>query len=110
MDRALPYSRPTRYRVIQEYVDYFNRSRPLQGIEQRIPEGPRDGESERRSGQIICFPVLGGLHSSFHDHLVVQPGQAASLAVGHDDNVLDSNSKAICEINPRLDRENHAGL
>ncbi len=53
------------FQVIKEYVEYFNRSRPHQGIEQRIPEGPREGENEERTGKIISFPVLGGLH---HDY------------------------------------------
>ncbi len=53
-------------RVLKEYVTYFNRSRPHQGIDQRMPEhkarvGPRLGDP----GKVIAFPVLGGLH---HDY------------------------------------------
>ncbi len=53
------------YRVIREYVAYFNRARPHQGIEQKIPEGTRSERAEERSGTIIAFPVLNGLH---HDY------------------------------------------
>jgi transposase InsO family protein len=50
------------YRVVKEYVAYFNTARPHQGIGQRIP-----GELEPSvgEGEIIAFPVLGGLH---HDY------------------------------------------
>ncbi len=50
------------YRVIREYVEFFNQARPHQGIEQRIPEGTTYEESKQRTGKIIAFPVLNGLH------------------------------------------------
>ncbi len=53
------------YRVIQEYVAYFNQMRPHQGLGQRIPEGSREVEREPKSGKVIAFPVLNGLH---HDY------------------------------------------
>jgi putative transposase len=50
------------YRIVGEYVGYFNNARPHQGINQRIP-----CELERSSGEgeVIALPVLGGLH---HDY------------------------------------------
>jgi putative transposase len=50
------------YRVVKEYVAYFNDARPHQGIGQRIPGEP---EPSAGQGEIIAFPVLGGLH---HDY------------------------------------------
>jgi putative transposase len=53
-------------RVLDAYVQYFNRARPHQGIKQQIPE-PSDGSVPPRQngGKIISCPVLGGLH---HDY------------------------------------------
>jgi putative transposase len=50
------------YRVIKEYVEFFNRARPHQGLDQRIPEGTPGEERKQRTGKIIAFPVLNGLH------------------------------------------------
>ena len=53
-------------RVLSEYVDYFNRARPHQGISQRIPEAVNGSDrAARNKGSIVAFPVLGGLH---HDY------------------------------------------
>jgi putative transposase len=53
-------------RVLKEYMTYFNRSRPHQGIDQCVPE-PDTSSSPRMGiiGKVIAFPVLGGLH---HDY------------------------------------------
>ncbi len=54
------------YRVLQAYVEYFNRARPHQGNKQQVPEllgspvPPDHG-----CGQVISLPILGGLH---HNH------------------------------------------
>jgi hypothetical protein len=52
-------------RVLKEYVVYFNRSRPHQGIGQQIPVPQRSSAASRQRGKLIAFPVLGGLH---HDY------------------------------------------
>jgi putative transposase len=55
------------YRLIGDYVMYFNHARPHQGIDQRIPV-PREDDVHRIRGsdcQIVSYPVLGGLH---HDY------------------------------------------
>jgi transposase InsO family protein len=49
-------------RIAGEYVRYFNRARPHQGMGQRIPDRPTGGE---RGREIVAAPVLGGLH---HDY------------------------------------------
>jgi transposase InsO family protein len=53
------------HRVIREYVTYFNRARPHQGIEQQIPNGISSVQEKLGKGKIIAFPVLNGLH---HDY------------------------------------------
>ena len=53
-------------RVLNAYVQYFNRARPHQGIRQQLPE-PQGGplSPNHDGGTVISFPVLGGLH---HDY------------------------------------------
>jgi putative transposase len=50
-------------RIVSEYVTYFNRARPHQGINQRIPCDPP--LPDHPEGEIVGVPVLGGLH---HDY------------------------------------------
>ena len=52
-------------RVLQDYVTYFNRARPHQGIDQTIPQGMTLEVRGPRDGTIVSIPVLGGLH---HDY------------------------------------------
>jgi hypothetical protein len=47
---------------MKEYVAFYNGARLHQGIDQRIPGEP---ESSAGEGEIIVFPVLGGL---YHDY------------------------------------------
>jgi putative transposase len=65
LDHLLIFSEQQLYQVVREYVAYFNRARPHQGLGQRIPEGPGEVQNEGRSGKIVSFPVLSGLH---HDY------------------------------------------
>ena len=53
------------HRAIKDYVDYFNRARPHQGIGQRIPGGTVSLPAWPRRGRLIAVPVLNGLH---HDY------------------------------------------
>jgi putative transposase len=55
------------YRLIGEYVAYFNHARPHQGIHQRIPDPPEAPVSgvEPSRQRIVGYSVLGGLH---HDY------------------------------------------
>ncbi len=64
LDYTLIFHRNHLCLVVKEYADYYNRSRPHQGIGQRIPA--RYGESDpARPGRIIATKVLGGLHRSY---------------------------------------------
>ena len=52
------------HRTVRAYVDYYNHSRPHQGIGQRVPaQLPRNYSPS--SGQIVATPVLGGLHHAY---------------------------------------------
>ena len=66
LDQLMIVSEQHLRRVLKDYVAYFNHARPHQGIEQRIPV-PREHAvpASEASGNIIAFPVLGGLH---HDY------------------------------------------
>ncbi len=66
LDHLLILQEKQLQRVLNAYVDYFNRARPHQGIRQQIPE--RYGEPDHPhhdDGKIVSMPVLGGLH---HDY------------------------------------------
>ncbi len=59
--------------ILKEYMPYYNKSRPHQGLGQAMPQGLRLQETEATPepsgvadvGKIIAFSVLGGLH---HDY------------------------------------------
>jgi putative transposase len=65
LDHLLILGERQLYRVIKEYVQFFNEARPHQGIEQRIPGETASAAKRASQGKIISFPVLGGLH---HDY------------------------------------------
>ena len=62
LDHILVLGEQQLYLVIREYVAYFNRARPHQGIEQQIPEGSTSAPETQGKAKIIAFPVLNGLH------------------------------------------------
>jgi putative transposase len=67
LDHLLVLSEAHLWRLLREYVAYFNGARPHQGLEQRIPGaatelrllGPELGRTLR------ALPVLGGLHHTY---------------------------------------------
>jgi putative transposase len=83
LDHMLVLGRHQLVRVLIAYVDYFNQSRPHQGIAQQIPESrPSPVPTattraivtfqtscakpvQRTAGKVITFPVLNGLHHSY---------------------------------------------
>jgi putative transposase len=52
------------YRVLAEYVAYFNATRPHQGIKQATSASPR-GTQRRGARPVRAIPILGGLQ---HDY------------------------------------------
>src|SRR5262249_33788295 len=59
----LPVGEGPPRRAFCEYDQYFNHSRPHQGIDQRVPEpGERASETVGTAAAVTAFPVLGGLH------------------------------------------------
>jgi len=71
IDHMLILHRNQLHRVLQEYVKYFNRSRPHQGLGQHIPECFANGDpwpvvsQTAVGGKITSTPILGGLHHSY---------------------------------------------
>ncbi len=63
LDYLLILSEQHLWRIVNEYVRYFNQARPRQGLHQRIP-----GDTPlpvQIGGEIVGMPILGGLH---HDY------------------------------------------
>src|SRR2546423_2416867 len=53
-------------RVLNQYMVYFNRARPHQGIQQQLPEPSRSALASHQAGdKVIAVPILAGLH---HDY------------------------------------------
>jgi putative transposase len=53
-------------RLLNQYVAYFNRARPHQGIQQQHPEPSKSAISSHHAGdKLIAVLILGGLH---HDY------------------------------------------
>jgi hypothetical protein len=50
---------------VKEYMAYFNKARPHQGIEQHIPCRPERLETPPVNGKLVSRPVLNGIH---HDY------------------------------------------
>jgi putative transposase len=68
LDHVLLLSDGHLQRVLDEYLSYFNASRPHQGIDQRRPAafGSPARSTKFRSGTTVnASPMLGGLH---HDY------------------------------------------
>jgi putative transposase len=67
LDHLLILQEKQLQRVLKEYVVYFNRARPHQGIEQQIPEQHRSvPSSQDAGGKVIALLVMGGLHHDYH--------------------------------------------
>jgi transposase InsO family protein len=63
LDHLLIVSERPLSRILKAYVEYFNHSRPHQGIEQAIPP-PKQNDAPL-DGKVISFPVMGGLHHHY---------------------------------------------
>ncbi|MCJ7700617.1 MAG: integrase core domain-containing protein [Anaerolineales bacterium] len=70
LDHIFILHRHQLHRIVQEYIEYFNSSRPHQGIDQQIPNAfvekqDRPWPISQPTGRIISTPILGGLHHSY---------------------------------------------
>ncbi len=66
LDHVLLLSEAHLRRILNEYVRYFNRARPHQGINQHVPEsGDTAARSVNAPVNVVAFPVLGGLHHEY---------------------------------------------
>jgi transposase InsO family protein len=55
-------------RTVREYVDFYNRLRPHQGLQQRTPILVNSDSrlmQDPDAGRILSTPILGGLHHSY---------------------------------------------
>jgi putative transposase len=66
LDHVLVLGEAHLRRVLREYVAYFNRDRPHQGLGQRIPVDAAAAVEQAGSvGKVRARPVLGGLHHAY---------------------------------------------
>ena len=66
LDHVLVFREKQLQRVLNQYVVYFNRARPHQGIQQQLPEPSRSALSSHDAGdKVNAVPRVGGLH---HDY------------------------------------------
>jgi transposase InsO family protein len=59
---VIPLSEKHLRRVLLEYVDYYNSTRPHRTLGLETPEGPRTVQRER---PVTATPVLAGLHHRY---------------------------------------------
>jgi putative transposase len=77
LDHFLIFNEQHLKRVLKEFVEYYNSCRPHQGIGQATPI--KAASSAKLSGEIVSFPVLGGLHHHYHR---VAYGDAIQVKLG----------------------------
>jgi putative transposase len=65
LDHVIILNERQLWRVLSEYVAYFNCARPHQGIRQRRPDNAMALVPALGAGRVVAVPVLGGLH---HDY------------------------------------------
>jgi putative transposase len=62
LDHFIIFSQYQLYHLLKTYIEYYNRKRPHQGIEQRIPKG----YTIRTIGKIKYRPVLFSLNYEYY--------------------------------------------
>ena len=66
LDHVLVLGEAHLRRTLREYVAYFNRARPHQGIQQRRPAAPEEGPTGVGwGGGVRALAVLGSLHHAY---------------------------------------------
>jgi len=64
LDKLLLLNEMHLRRIMRDYIDYYNKARPHQGLDQQIPV-PNKGP--RHTGVIRCRHVLGIIHDYYRD-------------------------------------------
>jgi putative transposase len=67
-DNFLIFHQLQLHRIIATYVQYFNRQRPHQGIDQHIPmrlDEPTPPPNYQLKGSVVSTPILNGLFHSY---------------------------------------------
>jgi hypothetical protein len=62
LDYFIIFSKKQLYKILNEYIVYYNTKQPHQGIEQRIPKGHKICDT----GKIKSQPVLFGLNYEYY--------------------------------------------
>jgi putative transposase len=62
LDHFIRFSRQQLYKILIEYIVYYNTKRPHQGIEQKIPKG----HIICVEGKIKSRPILFGLNQEYY--------------------------------------------
>ena len=83
LDYFLILSERHLYRVVKGYKGYFNRARPHQGIEQRIPCQSEQLGALPVNGNLSSRPVLSGLHHDYYWQAAECVGQGTSQLRSH---------------------------
>jgi len=65
LDHVIILNERQLWRVLREYVAYFNGARPHQGIRQRRPDNGLALVPAPSAGRVVAVPVLGGLHHNY---------------------------------------------
>ena len=61
LDNFVIFTQKQLERILNKYIAYYNELRPHQGIRQRIPSG----YSAQKTGKVVSFLVLSGLHHHY---------------------------------------------
>ncbi len=66
LDHVLVLGEAQLRRILGEYVQYFNRDRPHQGLSQQVPVARKEDPARAvTSGSVQAIPILGGLHHAY---------------------------------------------
>ena len=65
LDHVLVLSERHLRHVLQEYVEYYNTTRPHQSLGDEPPDGPRHAHRPPGPVRLTSRPILGGLHHEY---------------------------------------------